>query len=670
MASSDEEGLQVGCAVLDALLELSQEMPAGIGPANFFASSGALLVLLGLFFKVKLPSFGEESGEALAGSEAKRQEVRVVVAQTLGQLLLASAGVERRTKLQRDLHLTQGLGVSSGVGLGLGEDVTDMYDLLGLLEPGASPQDDEPHVVQTLYLLLPLALLSQLARDPAGACALLEEERSSPLFVWDRGALARCQWVIREELEAVKSSLSEESQGEARGLPPWSLSWGDGRPKFLGYVPACAPENVPLTSKEAETVAVACPPAVDSPLNSSVDEGSGSEEKTFLVRQLYLSGFFVDAFLFAPYFELSPIMEERLVREVRKMVVVAAPSHGARARDFDFDDRRRLLLTLLLLYRLRQGEGSGLLGGASLDIFLPVYDFINGEGGSGEERRGLTQPGLLLFHCAVTGRDAAEFVVSEDLLYSLERLLGLRVPAEAEGDPGTDPRLCALTLLLRLVRVSSKAAKLALECGTLPHVASLLKEASTALAVRAKAAEVLAAMAADRKVGAEVLRALGKVLPPGSQGHGAWNVPSDEIRDEPLEERTLRHFLTHRMPASWWGEGFKEATLEAIVKFAEGSSGDFEREGEAVFAHSIGSSAQVDARSVRLLRALGGGEGVRVEFEIRFTKAVIGGVTREAKEAALDFKAKLERQPTEVFGGTFFERLGDVGVVIVTVREE
>ena len=87
MASADEQAFGLALSTLDALLELAQEMPAGVGPSNSFAASGALLVLLALFFGVDMPPLlegggqnGGEGGGQLAGTLAKRQEARVVSA--------------------------------------------------------------------------------------------------------------------------------------------------------------------------------------------------------------------------------------------------------------------------------------------------------------------------------------------------------------------------------------------------------------------------------------------------------------------------------------------------------------------------------------------------------------------------------------------------------------
>lgn len=145
------------------------------------------------------------------------------------------------------------------------------------------------------------------------------------------------------------------------------------------------------------------------------------------------------------------------MREVRKEVERAAPSDGVRADEYTFDDRRRLLLALLVLFRSRPT----LLAASNIDIFNPVYDFITG--GSSEDRRGLAQPGLMLFHSTIITADMADFVTNEHLITTLSSLMALRVPSEMEGEAGTDPRLCALMLLLRLVKLSSEAVKMALE---------------------------------------------------------------------------------------------------------------------------------------------------------------------------------------------------------------
>lgn len=632
------EGVVVATA--DAFLLLSESIPATVSATNLFASTGVLLPLLALFCGVGLPSLRESSSFQPFVPEIS-PFCRFLSAQILGQLLLAASGVSRRVKLLNDLAQRKSFGHSSSNGrVGLDDSMeaaTDMYELMDVMEPGS--QREEPLVIKTLLLLLPVDLLSTLTRDPSEACSMFDKNYLSPRFVWDEDTRQRVKSTL--EKEALKTAFLQKG---LYGIPSWSLV--RKRPVFLRWVL--------VTVSEDE----------QRPLFRD-------EEEDGYARELYLGGFYVDQFLRNPQYDFGSVLEERFMREIRKAVVIGVPTDGIHSDEFDIDDRRRLLLVLLLLFKGRPALLSGY--SSNIDIFLPLQDFISG--GVGSERRALAQPAMLLFHCTAKHKDIVDCVISEELIYTLSSFLCLHVPQTDAGNAGTDPRLCSLMLLLRLMRLSHKTVEIAYKLGLVSKIADIVLNIEGSVVLRQRAAECLAIMCADKRRGQDVSKLLDKLIPESAKGYGVWNIQPANIRDEVIDSRTLKHFLQHRYPSGWWvldtPEGTSETDtdptgpvtiVEATLTFPKAKMSDFNDEAEGVFRRSIATLARVEMRDVRILRKRTG--SIIIDFEVYFQRSKHEhGKIREPEMDARAFKEKLESDSNQVFGTKFF---GPMGVPMVT----
>ena len=143
-------------------------------------------------------------------------------------------------------------------------------------------------------------------------------------------------------------------------------------------------------------------------------------------------------------------------------------------------------------------------------------------------------------------------------MHTLTSLIDLNVPSSVAGFTGTDPRLCSLMLLLRLVRLSSTAVEVAMRLGVIPKLATIVDK-SIDRNLKNRAADCLAVMCADKRKGAEVVKLLETLIPKERKGLSSWNLPTGDIRDEVVDSRTLKHFLQQRYPSSWWvSENFNE----------------------------------------------------------------------------------------------------------------
>eukprot|EP00897_Mesotaenium_endlicherianum_P010025 jgi/Mesen1/9050/ME000057S08477 len=673
LASAQEQAQDTAAALLDALLALAEEMPATLEATNHFSSTGVLPLLLALFCGVRLPPLpaiaqtdaadaaapgdgdaGPADGAAAASDasaeESELSEVpessRQVAAQVLGQLLLAAVGVGQRAALLRKLAVARDAGVTpvSRSSEAADAHATDMYELVHLLEQHEI--EVTPVTIRNMYLLLPVHMLSCLARDPLEACQLYDRESRSPELVWDEGTRGRVRALLGRELATLRllaaAAPPVDGERELRQLPPWALECEHDQPVFLRWVLATVLDNddIPLFLDDE-------------------DEG--------YAREIYLGGFFLDQFLRQPAYAFggAGAGEDRLMLEVRKAVVLAAPSTGVKAERYSFDDRRRLLLALLLLFRNRPH----LLAASNLDIFLPLEDFLSG--GSSQERRGLTQIGLSVFHCTVSTADVADFVVSEELLTLLLNLLSLKVPPAQEGTAGTDPRLCALMLLLRLVRLSSKAVALSLKLDICGKLASLVLITDGSPVIRTRAAEILAVMKGDKRQGADVQRALDRCIPESAKSYTAWDAAppgGSGVRDEAVDDASVDHFLRHKLPAEWWLldtlEGVRASAgdavgptsvVEATVKFPDGSLEGFTEEAEGLFRHSVAATARVQTKNVRILRKLAG-------------SLIVEMLLREPEHEARAFKQALETGVNRIFTAPVFGPMGLPSVSSVAVR--
>ncbi|CAI7768996.1 unnamed protein product, partial [Closterium sp. NIES-54] len=701
---------ELALAILDAVLDLSVEMAAVVAVTNHFSSSSLLLVLLALFLRVPLPPFKGTTKKAAGQAWSEAEEAGVLdtaqfrAAQILGQLLLAACGVQDRAKFIAGIEEDGGSAAALGDGtngidnLSVDEevfsdphgDVRDIHNLISLLEPGAAPA--VPLIsVRVLYLLLPMRILSLLMSDPEGACRAIGSPSCTPLLVWNDASARRARDAIKREAdEVLKRHEGEVSEGKQQlGLPMWDLEAGeemDGgsvgrggeeaaafRPFFLQYVR----ESIELAKDEGE----------GAPGGAEAAETLFSEqEKAGYVPEMYIGGCYVDQLLRQPRFDLGKRVELQLVREIRKAIVTAAPNEGKRYEEFTTADRRRLLLALLALFQSRPH----LLTITNTDIFLPVTDFFTS--GSGEERRALLQAGVLLFMCMVTSNDVADFVSSEELISLLSKLLLLEVPAGRQGHAATDPRVCALMLMQKLFRLSSKAVELGLQHQVVDRLASLVLDTENSITVRARAAAVLGAMAGERRLGPEITRQAERILPESYKNHIAWKVGflkqgSEEIGQkcvpglsEEIEVKTMRHLLKYPLPCAWWttdipedggmdggggdggggegedGNGGPTAIVEAALMFPAARLDAWNDEVDGALRHGLAAAALTNTRNVRILRKkLAGAKGVLVEVELQFqpppgaaARAKKGETARtsvdDPTKAARTFKQRLETQ--------------------------
>lgn len=658
-ARPHDEGMEdLLMVTLQAIHTLSEGMPATVAATNHFAACGLLLPLLAIFCDVSLPSFHSEykadSGDvSLQIAKAGRN----LAAQILGQLLLAGSGVSRRSKLVEDLAQRKSAngalngsangalnGSANGHGNhaeGIGE-ATDMYELINVMESSKKDSNAvQPIVIQTFLRLLPLDLLSTLARDPTEACRRFEDVFYSPQLVWDEGKRFLVKAAVSKEVLKFKESTQYKTLSI---LPEWSL--GPGQAVFVRWIL--------ITILYGDSKAM-----------------YRDSEADFYAREMYLGGFFVDQFLRDPGYDFGTTLEARFLCEIRKAVVI-----GAYADVFNFDDRRRLLLTLLLLFKARPYL---LSGQSNIDIFLPVYDFMKNV----SERRALAQPAMCLIHAIADHSDIADCIVSDDLVDTLVTFLKLKVPKAAAGSAGTDPRICSLMLLLRLMRLSSATVEIGLRMGMVSKMADFILDAEGSDGVIQRAIECLAIMCADKRKGQEVNRLLDKLVPENAKNYGSWSTDVDHIRDEVVDSETVKHFLKHKYPCEWWEadtlEGISEADAEsgpvavvdASVSFPRATMSDFNEEAEGVFKRSVAVGAQVDTKDVHILAKRPG--SVIVDFEVYFqnlrpdlTKGK-NHSRRPAVEARL-FKEKLEYDSTTFFGGRYFGRMGPPKVTTVAVR--
>ncbi|CAI5968403.1 unnamed protein product [Closterium sp. NIES-64] len=726
---------ELALAILDAVLDLSVEMAAVVAVTNHFSSSSLLLVLLALFLRVPLPPFKGTSKKAAGQAWSEAEEAGVLdtaqfrAAQILGQLLLAACGVQDRAKFIAGIE-EEGIGSATALGDGTNGidnlsvdeevfsdphgDVRDIHNLISLLEPGAAPA--VPLIsVRVLYLLLPMRILSLLMSDPEGACRAIGSPSCTPLLVWNDASARRARDAIKREAEEVlRRHEGEVSEGKQQlGLPMWDLEAGkepDGgsvgrggeeaaafRPFFLQYVR----ESIELAKDEGEGAAGGA---------EAAETLFSEQEKAGYVPEMYIGGCYVDQLLRQPRFDLGKRVELQLVREIRKAIVTAAPNEGKRYEEFTTADRRRLLLALLALFQSRPH----LLTITNTDIFLPVTDFFTS--GSGEERRALLQAGVLLFLRMVTSNDVADFVSSEELISLLSKLLLLEVPAGRQGQAATDPRVCALMLMQKLFRLSSKAVELGLQHQVVDRLASLVLDTENSIIVRARAAAVLGAMAGERRLGPEITRQAERILPESYKNHIAWKVGflkqgAEEIGQksvpalsEEIEVKTMRHLLKYPLPCAWWttdipedggmdggggdggggegedGNGGPTAVVEAALMFPAARLDAWNDEVDGALRHGLAAAALTNTRNVRILRKkLAGAKGVLVEVELQFqpppgaaARAKKGETARtsvdDPAKAARTFKQRLETQLGGMLAPEVFESMGNPAVRSSTVR--
>ncbi|KAH9554372.1 hypothetical protein CY35_08G060500 [Sphagnum magellanicum] len=657
-----EEGVEdILVTTLNVLHMLSEQIPATVEATNVFASTGLLLPLLAIFCNMGLPDL--TTGVAAAETRPRNLQCfsatttgRVLAAKTLGQLLLAGSGVTCRTKLIEDLALLKRLANGPANGHtnydeGIGE-ATDMYELMSILDPVNMDKNQAAVVIRTLLLLLPVDLLSTLARDPIEACKMYDGNYQSPRLVWDDGRRQCVRQILMDEAFKVGDTVMEQ---DLSSLPAWSLVQSP-QPMFLRWI------LVTISDDESQAM-----------YRDDREDG--------YAREMYLGGFFVDQFIRDPGYDFGSILEGRFLCEIRKAVAI-----GAYAEVFDFDDRRRLLLALLLLFKARPYL---LSGQSNIDIFLPVYDFISGNYAS--ERRALAQPAILLIHSIANHPDIADCIVSEELVSTLVSFLDLNVPLYAAGHAGTDPQICTLMLLLRLIRLSSATVEIALKLGVVYRLAGIALDTNGTSAVAHRALECLAMMCADKRRGHEVNRLLEKLAPKDiTKNYGKWHIPIDNICDDVVDSETIKHLLHHRYPCEWWvlntpaGRSDVEVSgqlrhmttvvVDASVSFPNGQMSDFNDEFEGAFRQSVADRAEVSIGDVHIQSKRAG--SLIIDFEVHFqqrprqqqsNKTII--IQHQDLEAdAHAFKENLEDGSNQLFGAPYFESMGHPTFTVINLR--
>eukprot|EP01018_Ginkgo_biloba_P000780 Gb_17024 [translate_table: standard] len=659
-ASGKKGSEQVLMSTLEAIVLLSESMSATISATNCFATSGLLLPLLALFCKVNLPILC-----SIKETEVKLEPIplacQLLAAQVIGQLLLAASGIIRRIKLLKDLAKLKSFSNGFVRGIATSDDTigeaTDMYELLHIIEHTSENEREEPIVIKTLLLLLPIELLSVIARDPSEACDLYDGHFQSPRLVWDEGTRLRVESTIRKEAANVQKVTANEGLAS---MPSWSLK--EQHPVFLRWVLTTIFDNERAPLYEG-------------------DELEG------YAREMYIGGFYIDQFLRNPEFDFGIAIEERFLHEVRKAIIIGAQADGISTRAFDFDDKRRLLLALLLLFKLRPAL---LLRHSNFDIFLPVYDLISAVHNS--EQRGLTQAAILLLHCTATHSDVADCMSSEELIFTLASLLELKVPEPFAGFAGTDPLFCSLLLLLRLLRLSCKAVELALELDVVSKLVNIITASDDPIEqangtpdiVKQRAIECVAVMSADKRKGQDVCKLLNKLMSKSMQENEEWKVPLADIRDEVVDSKTLNHFLQHRYPSSWWtldtsnhrNENGKissdpMAVIEATVTFPEAKFSDFDDVSERNFKHNIAAAAGIGITDVNVLSKRPG--SVVIDFEVIFQKSkckeengYYGGMLDMHIQT---FEMKLKYKGEEIFCSSMGKKMGSPYVNRIAIRK-
>lgn len=640
---------------LHALRSLSEGIPATVLATNQFSASGVLLPLLAIFCGVRLPNLVATAFDDGLDSDSIHvpEAGRIVAAETLAQLLLAGSGVSRRSKLLKDLSQRKSMVSRSANGIANGSanghtnydegagEATDMYELVNIVESSRKDSSSvKPIVIETFLRLLPLDLLSTIARDPAEACRKFDGACQSPRLVWDEGKRLLVKNALNKEVRKLQDAMQQQKLSH---LPAWTMEGGQA--VFVRWIL--------ITILYGDTKAM-----------------YRDSEQAGYAREMYLGGFFLDQFLRDPGYDFGNILEARFLCEVRKAVVI-----GAYADVFDFDDRRRLLLTLLLLFKARPYLKEGQ---SNIDIFLPVYDFMSNP----NERRALAQPAICLIHAIADHSDIADCIVSEELVENLVSLLQLRVPKSAAGYSGTDPRICSLMLLLRLMRLSSATVDIALRLGIVPRMADFIIDAEGSDGVIQRAIECLAIMCADKRKGSEVSRLLDKLVPENAKNYGAWITPTDHIRDEVVDSETVKHFLKHKYPCDWWTqdslEGVSEeesglgpvSVVNASISFPKATMSDFRDEADGVFKRSVAIGAEVETKDVHITGKRPG--SVIVDFQVYFRRLSAdfskGRKPRRPEIDARSFKEKLEYDSTTFFGGRYFGRMGRPKITSVAVR--
>lgn len=487
-AVTEDRGDKVVLATLDMIHFLSESIPGTVEVTNRFSSSGVLFPLLCLFCDVDLPSL--QTG--IMETEKITTHQRLLAACILGQLLLCSSGVSHRVRFLAENSKVQKV-------------TTEIDDLMNLLEPGY--KGAKPVVFRTLMLLMPLELLSTLTHNPAEACELYKQTVYLPRLVWDDETRRGVKQLLTEE--AIKLQGFVKNQVVA-GLGSWALELE--QPVFTRWVLAA------VLNDDSKPV-----------YRNSKEEG--------YVPEIYLGGFFLDQFLRIPEFFFGKTLEQRFLREVKKAIVLGIYAEHPHSM-------RRLVLSLLLLFK---GRPYLLAGRSYIDIFLAVSRYITC---TGAEARLLSQLAIILTLSIANHKDIVDIVVSEDLIHSLVDFLELKVPKADAGFAGTDPRLCSLMLLLRLIRLSPPTIELTSSVSVVQKLADTVLDMEGHNEVSKTALECLALMCHDKRKGKDIIKLLESLVL--SDIKGFWDIPVKNIWDDVADFEILQHFLQNQYPCAWW----------------------------------------------------------------------------------------------------------------------
>jgi DnaJ family protein C protein 13 len=516
---TEDKGEVALLATLDMLHFLSENITASVEATNYFSSSGVLFPLLCLFCDADLPSLRT----GIMETERVTPHQRLIAACILGQLLLCSSGVTSRVSFLGENSTVRKDPFSESK---IHRITTDIDELMNLLEPGYS--GTTPLVFRTLMSLLPLELLSTLAHNPSQACELYNATVYLPRLVWDDDTRRSVKQLLTEE--AIKLQGFVKTQLVA-GLGSWAIELE--QPVFTRWVLATVLSN------------------------DNRPEYRNTKEDAQYVPELYLGGFFLDQFLRIPEFFFGKTLEQRFLREVKKAVVLGIYAD-------DPDSLRRLVLSLLLLFK---GRPYLLAGRSYIDIFLAVSRNICS---TGAEARMLAQPVIILIHSIANHKDIVDIIVSEDLIHSLVDFLELDVPKADAGFAGTDPRLCSLMLLLRLIRLSPRTVEITATVSVVQKLADTVLDMEGDNEVSKIALECLALMCNDKRRGKEVIRLLDSLAPAATKGF--WDIPVENIWDDAADFEILQHFLQHRYPCAWWTSDKSNETLHNGVSSAPSAS--------------------------------------------------------------------------------------------------
>jgi DnaJ family protein C protein 13 len=173
---------------------------------------------------------------------------------------------------------------------------------------------------------------------------------------------------------------------------------------------------------------------------------------------------------------------------------------------------------------------------------------------------------MILTHFIANHKDIIDIIVSEDLIHTLVDFLELEVPSADAGFAGTDPRLCSLMLLLRLIRLSPPTVEIAACVSVVQKLAEAVLDMEGNNEVSKTALECLALMCHDKRRGKEVVRLLESLVPADVKSF--WNIPVENIWDDVADFEVLQHFLQNQYPCAWWNsdEPLESAPSSSTLK--------------------------------------------------------------------------------------------------------